>query len=193
MSEKIDEMQKYFEEQHAKAKAKWHFKTAEDEAAYDFMNQEGFLLIIKDRVENGESLFDICREHNLSHSLIRQWIFESPERKEIYQAAVDVRESWLKDRVLDEYASLALMDMGECYDENGVLKKIKDMPPRVRAAMKGIDFTDEGTIKKITFNDKLKALESIAKMKGMLTEKVEHTGKFKLENIIGASFKEDNE
>lgn len=88
-------------------------------------------------------------------------------------------------RVLEELACIAFLDPGEMYDEDGNLKHIRDMPERVRRAIasmevdrrnrrgRGEDGEEddiEETNKRIRMNDKMKALEMLAKHVGLLAD-----------------------
>lgn len=88
-------------------------------------------------------------------------------------------------RVLEEYRRLAFMDARSFFDDRGNLKPFSELTEEQGSALAGFEaiiknaqagdgVTD--TIHKIKFWDKTRALESLAKHFGLLTEKVEHSG-----------------
>jgi phage terminase small subunit len=91
------------------------------------------------------------------------------------------------DTVLRELLKLAMVDIGEAFNEDGGLKPIHDMPADVRRAIAGVDVFAEfegrgeereqvGTTKKIRFWDKTKALEMLGRHLKLFTDKLEHSG-----------------
>ncbi|MDH5572496.1 MAG: terminase small subunit, partial [Gammaproteobacteria bacterium] len=90
-----------------------------------------------------------------------------------------------EERILKELACLAFLDPADFYQENGDLKSIHDIPEHARRALSGMKITavlankdDESLVtnKEIKYNDKKPSLELLMKYKGMLTEKIEHSG-----------------
>ncbi|MDH5602153.1 MAG: terminase small subunit [Gammaproteobacteria bacterium] len=89
-------------------------------------------------------------------------------------------------RIVEELACMAFLDPGEYYEEDGSLKKIHEMPERARRALQGLESTEvilgsgeDASVainKKVKYSDKKPSLELLMKWKGMLKEKVEHSG-----------------
>jgi phage terminase small subunit len=99
------------------------------------------------------------------------------------------------DRILREIMKIAFSDLSQAFDDEGNLLKIKDMPRSIRCAIAGIDteemfegYGDErtwtGYSKKLKLWDKNKALELLGKHLKLFTDKVEHSGKVTLEDLI---------
>ena len=91
-------------------------------------------------------------------------------------------------RILDEYLRIAFFDAAKLFDNTGRPKAIGELDDDTRAAIVGLEVVDEfegrgadrqqtGTIKKYKIADKQKALDSLAKVLGILVEKTELTGK----------------
>lgn len=121
----------------------------------------------KDADTAGPRLVGVCREH-----------IQAALKAQVEQVRVDANE------ILKELLSLATLDLTEAYDESGNLKPLSQIPLRIRKAISVIDTyyekVDDETyvpVKKIKFNDKVKALELLGKHLKLFTEKVEHTGK----------------
>lgn len=83
------------------------------------------------------------------------------------------------DMVIAEIRKLAFLDASKAFDEKGALLEPWEMPDDVRAALQSIETTFEyagrtrvkiGQTKKIRFNDKVRALEMLAKHFKLLTE-----------------------
>lgn len=101
------------------------------------------------------------------------------------------------DKVLHEMFGLASVDINECFDDNGDMKPLNQMPLNVRKAISSIEIdaiyemqddtsivsgpkrrrkVEVGQTKKIRFWDKAKNLENLARHLKLLTDKTEHTG-----------------
>lgn len=137
-------------------------------------------------VANGGSLIDLCQLWEVRYSDIHAWIYNNADPKAAYEIALKARGEWFVQRVLKEFKSIAILDLKDAYDEHGNLKDIKDIPANVRAAIASIE-TEElyssgrnpeylGRVRKIKFNDKLKALELIGKNLFMFVDRIVHQG-----------------
>ena len=79
------------------------------------------------------------------------------------------------ERTLEELRRLACVDPADCYDDQGDLLPLRDMPEHVRSAIASIEMTGTGTGKRLTrirFWSKPAALELLAKHQGLLEEKI---------------------
>lgn len=93
--------------------------------------------------------------------------------------------------VLRELLRIGLSDVGSAFDENGALLPLAKMPLDVRRAIASVE-TEElkvegvsvGTIRKLKFWDKNKALESLGRHLKLFTDKVEHSGKVTLAELL---------
>jgi len=101
------------------------------------------------------------------------------------QAAYLKGEALTAVRVLEELRRLAFSDVGVLFDESGKLKPIHSMTKEERSAIAGLEVIVKNaeagdghtdTVHKVKVWDKVRALESLAKHFGLLTEKVEHSG-----------------
>jgi len=108
------------------------------------------------------------------------------------------------ERVLQEIQRISCCDIGQAFNEDGTLKPLKDMPEDVRRAISAIEIEEKreadsddgkvfGTVKKIKFWDKNKAIEMAGKYHKLFTDKVEHSGSVTLEQLIDGSFKAERE
>jgi phage terminase small subunit len=81
------------------------------------------------------------------------------------------------DRVVQEIARLAFSDVGNLYDEQGLLKSPRDLDPDTRAALASVESVEDRLIagvstKKVKMYDKVAALTLAAKHLGMLVDRV---------------------
>lgn len=83
-----------------------------------------------------------------------------------------------EEAVLAEWKNLAMFDPADFYNELGAYKNIHEIPPQARKAISSIEMdilsNGKATIKKITFESRTKALDSIAKHFAMFREVHEH-------------------
>jgi len=111
----------------------------------------------------------------------------------VAQRVAELSEEALKrnnitvDKVLNEIATIAFLDMKEFYCEDNRLKSIHEIEETARRAIHSITTREERNkvtddieiihdIKTIKSSDKLKALELLGKYLKMFTDKVEHSG-----------------
>lgn len=106
------------------------------------------------------------------------------------------------DRIMQEYERLALLDPLDLFKPDGSLKDLADIPEDARRAIGGIDIRQlkdieipggviAASIHKIKLVDKKGALDSLAKILGMMKDRVEITGEITLGKLLGISKSED--
>lgn len=92
-----------------------------------------------------------------------------------------------RERVLTELARIAFLDLRGAYAPDGSLLAPKDIPEDVIRAVAGIEVDEiwegygenrqqTGVTKKLKLNDKVRALDSLAKHLGLAPDRVEHSG-----------------
>jgi phage terminase small subunit len=95
------------------------------------------------------------------------------------------------ERVLEELARIAFVSADELYEADGSVKPIDKMSAAARSAISQLSILKQNvtagdgkmdTVLNVRLNDKLRALEMLAKRCGLLTEKVEVTG---LDDLVG--------
>ena len=88
-------------------------------------------------------------------------------------------------RVLEVYRRLAFVDLRSFFDEHGNLKPMSQLSAEHGSALAGLEVIIKNaaagdgvtdTVHKFKVWDKTRALESLAKHFGLLTERVEHSG-----------------
>ena len=104
---------------------------------------------------------------------------------DLYQRELAVSRARLSvttEQILDEYSCAAFVDPISIQDDNGRVLALSDMDYRTRRAISKIKYIYDNEAKVIgcdvTMIDKKGALDSLAKIMGMLKDKVEHTHTF---------------
>lgn len=106
------------------------------------------------------------------------------------------------DLVLSEILKLASVDLGKAYDSKGNLLPIHEIPEDVRKAMAGVKVFEEfdgvgrdrikvGEVREVKFWDKTKALELLGKHLKLFTDKIEHSGKITLAELVAGSYRNE--
>lgn len=144
--------------------------------------------IVINHVSNGGSLIDLCKTWQVRYSDVMRAIRSNPSYFERYEAALVDRKEWARERVYKEIRNVSTFDLKMALNEDGTFKKLKDMPDEVVASIKEISTNGE-----IKFIDKLKALEMLSRQLGLFVDKIEHTGKLSLEQLILEAGKPDQE
>ena len=94
------------------------------------------------------------------------------------------------ERVLGELAKLAFYDPGNLFDAEGKMLPVTALDEVTRAAISAIDCEmkdDEGTrtiTKKVKLADKGQNLERLGKYLKLFTDKLEHSGRLSLEQLV---------
>jgi len=88
------------------------------------------------------------------------------------------------ERILQEMACVAFLDPADLLEDDGSVKPIHEMPEEARRAISGLDVSEiwdgprgerqvVGTLKKLGITSKMKALSELARIRNMITDKVE--------------------
>lgn len=108
------------------------------------------------------------------------------------------------DRVLHELLRLGYSDIRDIFDERGCILDPKLWPEDLARAVSSIE-VDElyegygverqqiGVTKKVKFWNKPQSLELLGKHKKLFTDRIEHSGKLTLEQILAKSNKGEGE
>lgn len=100
-----------------------------------------------------------------------------------------------QDRVINELAKIAFMDIRKLYTENGKLKNIADIDSDTAGAISSLETLEEydgygddrekiGDTQKVKLLDKTKALELLGRHLGMFKDKIEVGGKVNVTNPL---------
>lgn len=115
----------------------------------------------------------------------RQLLRKAPvaERIQAAMAERSVRTRVTQDRVLQEVARLAFLDIRKAFNANGTMKPLHEMDDDTAAALAGLDAIElsedgasVGSIKKLKLADKKGALELLMRHMGMFNDKLKIAG-----------------
>jgi hypothetical protein len=165
-----------------------------NESAYDrvtrIINEPETINTIFDNVANGGSLIDLCELWSVSYVLILRWIYDEESRTKKYNQALESRNEWAVQRLLDEIRAVSFADIRLVLDAGGKVLPLDKWPTGVARAVAGLDINDgpDGSVvKKIKMYDKLKALEMLGRDLGRLIVRHEVNGKLTLEELVSGS------
>lgn len=79
------------------------------------------------------------------------------------QAAAFEGSAITPERVIEEIAAIALVDITEIYNDDGTIKPLRRWPQTARRAVSDLRFDSEGNIKAVAMNAKVRALEQLGK------------------------------
>ena len=80
------------------------------------------------------------KSFSVAKSIVNSSIFQKYFKEMLRQT--DVAKSMTKERILTEEACIAFSDPGQLLEDDGSLKKIRELPEEVRRAVAGITVTD---------------------------------------------------
>ncbi len=99
-------------------------------------------------------------------------------------AAIEKAATITSERVMQEYARIAFFDPRKLFDEDGSPKSVTELDDDTAAAIAGIEVVTIGNaemgigqVRKYRIADKKGALDSVAKILGMIVDRRELTGK----------------
>jgi len=79
------------------------------------------------------------------------------------QAAAFEGSAITPERVIEEIAAIALVDITEIYDDHGNIMELRSWPKAARRAVSDIRFDKEGNVRGVAMNAKIRALEQLGK------------------------------
>lgn len=155
----------------------------------------------------GGSLEDLCamwdKVENRPPGVIRfgaiwAWVCEDKGRFDKWLESNNVTAQADTARIKSTLRAIAFGDVRALLDDHGRVLPVKAWPADVAKMIGGMDVAEmfgkgddqavlEGIMKKIKLADRLKALELLAKIEGMLIEKREIKGKVTMEQLVAES------
>lgn len=171
-----------------------------DERTSELQSDPGTMLTIFKHLANGGSLINLCKTWDVRYSDFMLWINQDEGRKKLYHEGLEAQQAWAVDRLLQEIRAISFIDIRQIFNEDHSLKPPSEWPDDVAAALAGIEVNELqehdgqkmvkiGEVKKIKLLDKLKALEMLGRDLGRFTQKIEHSGKLTLEDLVSASIR----
>lgn len=154
-------------------------------------------MLVYNHIAQGGALTDLAETLDFPYHYLTSWIEGDELLSAQFNRALKFRDEWAKETLLNHLRAISFVDIGNLYDDDGKLKNIKDIDKQTRRAMASFEeetievMGQNGRIKKVKMNDKLKAIEVLGKQLGVFHDKIEHTGKVTLEKLVAESYEDD--
>lgn len=148
-------------------------------------------------VTMGGTLVRFCVLANIKYSSMLEAIRSHPKYERMYIQACKDREDWLRDELLSLMTQITSFNIKDCYDENGALKSVADMPDSASLMIKKLTTSYptrdkiETTVDNIEFYDKQKSIDQLGKYLSMFIDKTQHDVRLTLEETIARSYEKD--
>lgn len=151
-------------------------------------------------IANGGDLITLTENLDIRYSDLREWLLQG-NGPSMLAKAVEARQEWVKQRILNELKHIALLDIRQAFNENGSLKPPSEWPESIARALTSVE-TDQlfigagkdreqvGETKKVKFNDKVKALQLMGQEFGLFVQKHKVEVVDKLEDLVEQSREE---
>lgn len=114
-----------------------------------------------------------CKDDNTAQSTASQF-FSRPKIQQAVereQRKLQARLDLKVERVLHEYACIAFSDRRNVHNADGSYKGMDEWDDDTAAAVKDVEFFEDGRIKDVHFWDKIPALEKLGKHLSLFSEK----------------------
>jgi phage terminase small subunit len=107
-----------------------------------------------------------------------------------------------RERILQEYSRLAFSNLKNFFNDDGTMKLLNEIDEDSIRAIAGLEVEQifkggnkskevTGLLKKIKIADKKGALDSLARIKGMFVDKIEHSGKITIDDLVNGDAIDD--
>lgn len=123
-----------------------------------------------ERVADGDDIGVVAAAYGWRRGQMMRWITQSPDRLEAYKLAERARGEAIDAACQQALWEIACMSPGEVMDDDWELKNQSEVDPRALRCVSGVTVrTDKDGNKTVSvkFNDKLRAIELLGKMRGL--------------------------
>jgi len=159
----------------------------------EFLKNEDAMEQISDHIAGGGSIHSMANVLQVNAHHVLRWIRADPTRAKVYETALVDRDEWEKESVLQQLRDIGTFDVRDIFNDDGTLKPISNWPESAGRAIEAIEVNEEydksgehvGTAKRVKLINKLKALELTGKQLALFRDKIEHSGKVTLEELVG--------
>lgn len=156
----------------------------------DLVAKEDIMDTICSHVASGGSLIDLCETWEVRYGDMVAWVRKDRERSRRWVDAQNDRSEWARERILLELKRIGMADIRKVYNKDGSIKEPHEWPSEVASFISSHEVN--GDVQKLKFWSKEKALELLGKNLHLFVERVEHSGKLSLEELITAAREENN-
>lgn len=146
-------------------------------------------------IASGGSAIDICEDWGVSYPRLMRWVHDDQERTRLINEAFEDRKEYAKEKIILELQRLAHFDPRNLFNADNSVKDPSDWSREIASMVSSFDISvnkDGDETLKVKFWNKEKALELLGKNIQMFIERVDHSGKISLEDLVTIS-REPNE
>ena len=143
-------------------------------------------------IANGGTLPEFCTSRDLAYADVAFWIKLDAERQQLYTQALEARDEWFKDALIDQLRAVAIFDIRALYDADGRLHPMDQWPAAAAQCVSSVEHNvteARGHLVKVRCYDKLKAIELLGKtkLKLFVDRHEQNLGEKSLEALLAAS------
>lgn len=158
--------------------------------------------VVCGHMANGGDLPMLAKIWGIRYSDLTNWLRSDPERNKRYEASLHDADQWRIAIITRELQRFGLSDIRELFNDQGAVRPTSEWSDELTSAISSMEVNElwEGTgrdrriigeIKKIKLVDKIKPLELLGKQMRMFLDRVEHSGKLSIEDLIGGSMTDE--
>lgn len=159
---------------------------------------------ICDHIADGGTLLSLTDEWEVPFGWASNWLHNDTERSKMYAAALSGRSEYIRERVLGELELMGTSTLLGVLNDDGTIKPVSQWPKNMARTVSNIEIFEEfsgvgdqreliGHVKKVRFWDKTRSLELLGKNLSLFVDRVHHSGKVSLEDLVLASQKGDKD
>lgn len=140
----------------------------------------------------GMSLTELSRLWDIPYSDLFSWIKKDSYRFKRYEEALEIRDEFIKSRLIDELKHICFSDLRKIHDKNGNMLPMNEWPEDIASAVSGLDETLSGRVK-IKLNDKMKAIDMLGRELDMFATTLKSENKITIEDLVSQSVETESE
>jgi hypothetical protein len=146
-----------------------------------------------EHVAHGGAVTDWCTARELRYWDVLAWLNEDEERQRAWATATEHGREWLKAEVIRQLQAASTVDVRRAFMPDGSLLPLEEIPEDVARAITHVEPATDKANARVRFADRLKALELVGKTLALFTDRVDHTGRISLEELVLRSMKDAGE
>jgi hypothetical protein len=168
-----------------------HFPDSEKNLLSLQANPEETTSTLYRHIASGGDIMGLCDIFKVNYADFMFWFRKDSERSKVLDTAFTDRNEWFKETVLSEARKLATFDAREVFDDEGKVKDPSEWSDAVASMVANMSVTYDGDgnpTYKVTMWKKEKALELLGKSIKMFIDRIDHSGKMSLEDLVTKSY-----
>jgi len=172
-----------------------------DDKTLTKIQSKSFFPELIEHITSGGALPNLCQLLEIRYSQVVEWIYSDPDRSSRYDKALQARNEWVIQSILNELKDIGLADIRAAYDSNNTLLPVSQWPAALARTVQAVEVQEDwegqgsnrikiGETKRLKMWDKLRALELLGKNLKLFKEQVEHSGQVSLEDMVAQSMED---